>query len=672
MIHHPHPLLDLLARSFSGGAAKRHTAAIARFHRIQASPGYRAAAQWVLETLQSAGVQATIETYPATRHDRTWAHASFQEWACRDATLDWLGQDGRVKERLCDYRASAVSIIQRSMPVHGDFQVVDVGDGSPEAYEQTDVRGKLVLSRAPVTQTYREAVLNRGAAGILFDHIDPTAPGRNRHDLPDARQYASFWWGLEDPQAWGFVLTPRQGDALRAALAAGETVTLRAHIDAHFTDGTFENVVARIPGQGQGAVLAMAHLCHPQDFANDNASGAATLLETAITLQRLIDTGQVAPPQRSLIFLWMPEMTGTIAWLAQHEAQIPNIIAGINLDMVGEDQAQTGAILLIDSPPQAAASFAPTLLARLRDDFIRDHASFQQITTPLPLVRTQTIPFSGGSDHMITSDPAVGIPTPMLIQWPDRTYHTTADTMAMVSERSLWLAGALTGTYLLWLSQAGRDEALWLGWEMIHRYQRDMAQYLGDALAAMSASTPQERARAWADLKAQVTFRQDRMSAALASLERLAPLENEIYQLLSELNQITEDMWERAQHQVRPRTLPPIPSNPDPWLEHAQHIIPQRHYRAPIMEMGLPNATLPLRGKQLDRWMRLYQEHPHWRIVKAIAEYWTDGHRTLAEIAQLVQLETGYFLGPAIETYFQLLADMGWMTLKPSLPSTEA
>ena len=657
----PQTLLNLIGQAYSGEAAKRYTAEIARHHRIQASPGYRAAAQWVLQTLLDAGVDAASESYPADLRTRFWHLPAFQEWDCAQATLDWVKDEGM--ERLCDYRASAVSVIQRSVSAAGEFQVVDVGAGRPQDYEGVDVAGKLVLSRANVMQTYREGVRARGAAGVLFDDIGATAPGRNRTDLPDARQYASFWWDEENPDGWGFVLTPRQGDAIRAALANGEQVTLRVHIEASLYDGAFENVVATIPGTGEGAVLATAHLCHPQGFANDNASGVAALLETALTLHRLITAGELPQPQRTIIFLWMPEMTGTFAWLSSHEDLIPQIVAGINLDMVGENQAKTGSVLMVESPPAAMPSFAPALLSRLRDDVVEAKMSFGHAGTRLRLFRSQTTFFSGGSDHMVTSDPTVGIPTPMLIQWPDSFYHTTADTMENVDARSLWLAGTLAGSYLYWLAAAGRDEALWLGWEMLHRYERDLAGAVGDALVAMADLAPQEQAKAWRELNDLAAFRQEQVEAALGSLARLAPVDDALPGLLVDLHDLSDGILDRARHQVRPRRLPEVPFEEDAWSRRAAHIVPRRLYRGPIMEMGSPRSLFDFDADDLATWRSLYEQTPNWRRVRALAEYWTNGRRNLAEIARLVALESGQRAGETIETWFNLLAKAGLMAL---------
>ncbi len=658
-------LIQLLQQAYSGEAAKRYVAEIARHHRIQASPGYRAAAEWVAAALRANGVDAVIERYPATETDRFWALPSFQEWDCRTATLDWLRGDGA--ERLCDYRATAVSIIQRSMAADGEYEVVDVGDGRPADYANLDVAGKLVLSRAPVRQTYVAAVAERGAAGILFDHIDATAPGRSRVDLPDARQYASFWWQPGMAKAWGFVLTPRQGDALRAALAAGETVRLRAHVDAGFGDGSMEAVVATLPGAGPETILATAHLCHPQGFANDNASGAACLLEVATTLQRLIAEGALPPLQRTLTFLWVPEMTGTFAWLASHEDRLPAIVAGINLDMVGERQETTGSVLVIERPPEAAASFAPDLLERLRDELVHEQKAMGG-AFDYALFRYTTTPFSGGSDHMVTSDPAVGIPTPMIIQWPDRFYHTTADTLDHVDPRSLQRAGVLTAGYLAWLAQAGADQARWLGWEMVARYERRLAQEVQDATTPLLDAGAAERDLGWRRLLDLVAFRRERLGAALATLERLAPLSAEPAAWRDDADSTTNKVIARSQDQLAhvgalPETLAP-PAQPVPDGE----LVPQRLYRGPIMDLASPLPPIPLSAPDAAAWEQLYRDVPGWMGVRAYAEYWADGRRTLAEIARLVELETGRAQGPALAAYFRLLEKGGVMRLAPPLP----
>ncbi|MGC9336308.1 MAG: hypothetical protein ACP5JJ_19370, partial [Anaerolineae bacterium] len=68
--------------------------------------------------------------------------------------------------------------------------------------------------------------------------------------------------------------------------------------------------------------------------------------------------------------LWVPEIHGTVAYLAGREGDLGRIVAGLNLDMVGEDQDQTGSSWLIERPPDPAASFAPDLLVWLREEML--------------------------------------------------------------------------------------------------------------------------------------------------------------------------------------------------------------------------------------------------------------------------------------------------------------
>jgi hypothetical protein len=61
-----------LQEECSGAAACQSIADISRFHRIQASPGFRLAAEYVYERLAEAGVQAKVLDYPANTDTAFW------------------------------------------------------------------------------------------------------------------------------------------------------------------------------------------------------------------------------------------------------------------------------------------------------------------------------------------------------------------------------------------------------------------------------------------------------------------------------------------------------------------------------------------------------------------------------------------------------------------------
>ena len=89
-----------------------------------------------------------------------------------------------------------------------------------------------------------------------------------------------------------------------------------------------------------------------------------------------------------------------------------------------QHKQQTGGQWELVSLPQAGASFADHLLSWLREPFLRG-------------IRYTETAFSAGSDHYILSDPTVGIPSPMIIHWPDRFYHSSHDTPDKCDPRSL-------------------------------------------------------------------------------------------------------------------------------------------------------------------------------------------------------------------------------------------
>ncbi|MCX6030480.1 MAG: DUF4910 domain-containing protein [Chloroflexi bacterium] len=653
----PYTYSNLIRRAYRGEVAHRHVTAISQHHRIQASPGFRAAAEYVAGQLAAAGLQTTICRYPADGAARFWTTPSFLEWACDAATLHLLDDgaeaSGAPAELLCDFAAVPISVIQRSIPVEGEFDVVALpgkGGKEPGDYDGADVRGKIVLTSEAVARVAELAVRERGAAGILFDGM--TAGGRTELDLPDARQYTSFWWaGEAPPDAWGFVVSPRQGKRLRTRLAEGKPVRVAAAIQSRFYAGSFEVVDAFIPGATDEEILLVSHLCHPLPGAHDNGSGAGALIETAVTVARLISEGKLPPPKRGIRFLWPPEMTGTFAWLAAHEADVRRgrWIAGLNLDMVGADQRQTGSAWQLVSLPQAGAAFADHLLSWLREPFVAGQ-------------RVEETPFSAGSDHYILADPTVGIPTPMLIQWPDTFYHTSADTADKVSPDSLAGSGALAAVYAYWLATAGPAEARWLAHLMVSRFAAQASKSAVAAVESAETGDDAARARSFLDYHRRVAFDFGRVHAALASLRKLDPtLGEEITGWGTDVANITnrEDEWVRVTLGVDDRHMPPLVS--EPWRAEAAKLFPRRLHPGPI-DLGMVLQTMSTELRQAF-WKLNDEGGAALYDSAALMQYWADGAHSVADIAFRVAFETNKPVSELTLKYFKLLAQTGLVEL---------
>ncbi len=676
---------NAVVEEYSGVRAKGDVADIIQYHRIQASPGFRAAAHHVQQVVAALGVPAQVLAFPANDRTVYWGSPMFPEWEATEATLHLLEPDDPAAgpgitrlRKLADFSEFKTSLIQRSMPAADvEAEVVLLEDGEEETeYAGLDLQGKVVMTKGDLDRVRYLAVDRHGAAGMLFDGMHESPPVYQRIDHPDLLRYTSFWWRPGDRHCFGFVVTPRMGEDLRKLIKAqrGEgkpPLRVRAHVASRLYDGEMEVVSALIPGETAEEVVVVAHLCHPQPSANDNASGSAALIELVRTLQRLIGSGRLPRSRRSIRLLWVPEMTGTFAYLASNPRDIQRMVAGVNLDMVGENQDVCGSVFIVEATPAAMPSFATDLLERMREEWLEGAHSLGG-SASYPLFRHTVNPFSGGSDHYIFSDPTVGVPMPMLIQWPDKFWHTSGDTLDKVDPRMLGVLGGLATTYAYFLANAGDREAEWLGNEMLSRFRARLARTVQGTLTdALAAKTGEELSQAAGRLNRQAEFVRDRQREALRTLLRLAPQGSGLVtDLQAEVDRTVDHEVERARavlvRHAHGLGLADIPSaarkEPDSWEQEAANLVPGRLFPGPVSP-GAYMHRLPAAAREEARaWQK--EHRALYFAVSTVANYWVDGKRTIAEIADLVELETGKRDVQVLARHFKLLAQLGLMSLR--------
>jgi peptidase M28-like protein len=626
-------LLAAVRSEASGDRALESVRTLSRFHRVQASPGYDAAADWLAARIESYGLEAEIETVAGDGRTRCLGQLMPEGWACTRAVASLV--DGGARERLSDYEAEKLSLILRSTPARGRFPLIVVEDGTRDAdYQGRDVRGKVVLTRGAVQRVHELAVVGRGAAGILSYGRRLVPPVRDRFDDPDALAYTSFWWGEADPRGWGFVVSPRVGEGLVERLAGGAALALEVEIESRAFPTGIPLVSTRLAGEAPGEVLVLAHLCHPEPSANDNASGVAAALEAARVLTSLRASGGLPTAGRSVRFLWVPEMTGTYAWLARDPERARNTLAAVNLDMVGQDQNLCGSTFLLEHPPHYAGSFAEELLLRIRAEAV-DWVSSYSGPGHYSMTRLGEVPFSGGSDHYVLIDPATDVPCPMLIQWPDRYYHSSHDTPDKTDPASLALAVRCAATYAGFVASAGEAERRWLLGAVGRGARRRLLAAADDPSPGRAAA--RELARGERALASVARLGLDRAAIAGAR-ERLAAFAAQEAPGLH-ADPDPPGAPERASAQVaRWRRTVPVPV-------HAQ-----RH----LLEGwgALPSETR-------ERWRAREAEQPDGALLCDLAWYACDGRRSPEEIARLVWLETGRYEPGFIGEFFELMEALG-------------
>jgi len=461
-------LHKLVKDELSGSVAKSFVAQVSRFHRIQGSPMFHEATEYVKNELLRFGFQdATIERFPANGKTKYWTYTSPIGWEVKSAELQLVEPEEKL---LCTFEDCPQSLhtFSNATPVKGvTAELVDVGKGTKQKdYEGKNVKGKFVLATGRARLVHRQAVYKHGAAGVITDTITYEMPNvRESVDIPDAHAYQAIWpTGTElSKVAFGFSISKRQGNALRTLLQAGKTVKLKANVEARLFPFHADVLTATIRGSEEPnkEIFLVAHLCHPKPSANDNASGSGLLLEVARTIKTLLKTGKIPPPARTIRFIWVPETLGTVAYLSHHQEMSSRLLAGINLDMVGQNQELCKSTLYLDRTPDSLPSYLNDYVYGLMEETTMEFDN----RTPLGLASTfryRSQAFSGGSDHAEFTEATTRVPCVMLLQWPDLFYHTSMDTIDKVSEDSLKRVGWVVTIAALTLANATHEDVFTL------------------------------------------------------------------------------------------------------------------------------------------------------------------------------------------------------------------
>ena len=630
-------LLEAVRRETDGERTLRDLAAIARFHRIQSTPGYDEAAAWLEGALRDAGLTPVRLEVPADGHSRALGFPMPEGWKCTSARALLHGGDG--VRAIADFATEPLSIVQRSAPAQGRWPIVVVDDPADLARRQ--VEGRVVLTSAPAQRMHELAVVARGAAGLICDGRRLMPPVRtSEHDL-DSLTYTSFWWVGERPRGWGVVVPPRLGAELRARLAEGESLALEVEFATERYKGTIPLITATIPGPVPGEVLITGHLCHPQPGANDNASGAAAVLECARVLTRLARDGELAADRRTLRFLWMPEFTGTFAWQAASPESVQATVAAVNLDMVGERQDDCGSTFLLERAPHFLGSFADELLARVRSaaqDWVQDFSGEGHYS----LTRMAEVPYSGGSDHSLWLDPGIDVPCPMLIQWPDRYYHTNLDTPDRADPAALALAVRSAATYAAFVASAGAQECRWLMGLIARGARRRM-------LAALEGRSPWQAAEA----------ERERGLRALASLGRLADGAGPDGALASLLRAQLPLAVEELEGFWESEVMPGLARVPRlPVLNGGR--VPERCLGGLLSPMrGLTEGWDALGEAVQGEWLAIEATMPGGSTALDLAWFACDGQRGVGDVAAVLVREGHEVSTEALARWFDMLVRAG-------------
>jgi len=654
---------EIVKQELSGENAKAYVQQISQYHRIQASTMFHEAAEYVRDTLIKIGIKnAGIERFPADGKTKYWTYTAPMGWEAKSAELWLVKPEQKLLTKYQDTPTCLHAHSNATPPEGVTAQLVDVGTGTqPSDYKGKKVKGKIVLATGRGKLVHEEAVYKREAAGVITDTLTYEIKNfRESIDLPDATAYQAIWPTKEELNkvTFGFSITKRQGNHLRALLKQKKKVTLKAIVDAKLFLGKLDIITATIKGKTKPnqEIFLIAHLCHPKPSANDNASGSGLLLEIARTILALIQKGKIPQPKRTIRFLWVPEIYGTIAYLHRHENLTKRLIAGINLDMVGQDQELCKSTLTLDKTPDSLPSYLNDLIFNLIEEATKQfdpQTGFGPATTFRHRVNAHT----GGSDHHEFVDSTIGVPCVMLLQWPDLYYHTNQDTQDKVSAQTLKRIGWVATIATITLANADTEEAYSIAIQTYTKGITRLQTALKEAIQTLletknnpkNKTKPKKLAQTLAKTAQQYRNKLEhiarRETQAIKSTKKLASSP----ELNSFIAQLTENITAQAKYALTQiqQTLALIQKTTDikiprktrlaPAEKQAIKIIPKRQFKGTLNWEILSRKTLSPKDYEWHTEISLKDKQFNQKLAEVINL--ADGKQNLHQIINAVSAE---------------------------------
>jgi hypothetical protein len=384
-------------------------------------------------------------------------------WDAEEGDL-WLIQP--TMKKIASLTMVPTAVAQGSTTADVEAEVVYVGQGREADYAGKDVKGKIVLGSGGVGGVFTSGVVQRGAAGALGTGSTGVTANSAGYTL-DQLGWSTVPATAEHP-GFGFVLSLRQFYEIRDYLERGQKVVMRAHLRTSTYPGKMNVISASIPGSdpAAGEFIAVAHAYETiaTPGANDNCTGVATILEVGRTLARLIKTGVLPQPKRTIRFAWGPEISGTTAYMFKHPELQDKLIAALNFDMTGADLAVTGGYLRMKMTPDSRPSYLNDLIASLLQFVDQTEIRTQQGTNqPFGYRLTPVATITSGSDHSVFNNG--GIPAMQFNHWPDNFYHSSHDRIINVDPTELKRSSFMAAAAFYYMATAGAPQARDLAWD---------------------------------------------------------------------------------------------------------------------------------------------------------------------------------------------------------------
>lgn len=636
-------LWQALLQAYSGEAVAVHIREISRFHRISGGgAGYRDAVRYVAGLLRDeCDCDVVIDRHIADGERVHMAWRSMPGWEARKADL-WLDATG---ERLASYAEIPISLFVYSNGGEVTAPAVYAGRGiADDDYQGMNVEGKIVVATGDGDAVHREAVLKRGAAAVVVGPGETDELCRRHPDLVRMQTLRANR-ALRQRTRFGFSLSRSRFERLLVALREGGEVRLRAVVDAGQYDTEMETISALFRGTiyPEQEIILSAHLDHYSPGANDNASGSAALLEIARTLTSLMRRGVIERPKRSIRFLWVGEMHGFAGYLAKDEDIGRRGIAAINMDMVGEDIHKTHSLMTLIRPPYSNPSFIGDLVERMAD--LVDGRETVSALGEAGRLHFRPLAFKGGSDHLLLSDPTIGVPCVNIGHDGDVFHHTSQDGLDKIDHAELKKSGMIALGALLFAANAGDAEAAAMAMEVAERGAQRLAERTkltfveleGRPFTTNGGRPVLEEVNAYFDVHLQAEQGALRSVGELSAHPRIIGLVERLERVLKDVADLEKAKLRLYYDTILSLADARAPKGVIKEEKILRTIVPHRLVRGPISQFLFEDMV----GEGMEWYADYSRADRDWINRRAEILNFMDGRRSLFDIYVAVSAEMG-------------------------------
>ena len=622
-------VLDLIRGEFRADETMALVRDIHSNDRWFTTPRFRATAEYLRGKLLDMGLpQVELLTFPADGRTQAGFWTMPLAWDAEEATLEIVSPAVPPAQRvLADYRRVPQSLCAWSgaTPPEGlEAELVEWRDGSPP----TVYRGKFVLT-AREASVHKWALVQAGAAGLVNGFNENPSLRDSHHWVAAGGDY-SWAFTASSTALPCFSVSPAAAESLRARLAAGERVVLRARAVTRHYPGHLYAVTGLIRGSSPGQeVLLLGHTGEPG--AQDNATGVAMMAEAMGLLQRLILSGRLPPPRRSIRMLAMPEMFGSLSYITRYPERMRRTVAALCLDTPAGHYELANTEYTFYVNPLVAASFVDSWIAVVAEQYFSRHATAR---------KWRWQPFLSGTDNYL-GDPMIGVPVVFPYSGSGvHTHHNSEDTPDAVDPRSLQDMTVIAASFMYSIAAADEPE---------YQMMAAAAAARGHELVARAALEAWQQPPAGrAASRNRVLFFAERAQWAVASVLGLAGAQAS-RELRTAVGEHRRSLA-RAGELHAASLAPPAADLPRPAPGEADRLVVRRKRFGTI-----PLDRIP--PEKREGYPAALFEGP-----AVIALWWCDGRRTLSEVIRRTRFEVGEtdfdFTG-----YFRFLEKHGYVEI---------